>query len=550
MKKTLLILLICFVAAAFIFTGCNQGTDEATKTGTKADSSYGAPGTWPIPGDDLTLTALVIPVSSMEDIKTNYVTKLLEERTGVFVDFTVAEGIEKVTIMFNSGEEMPDMFLGGGIDYDTQYLYGTQGLILPMNDLIEKYTTNTKALLEKYPVYKMTSTRPDGEIYALSSYEECYHCMSAQKMYINVKWLEALGLDMPTTTEEFKNVLQAFKDEDPNGNGIADELPLSGAINSWHINIDGFLGSAFIYNDGARRLNIEDGTIIPAFIQPEWREALSYINSLFAADLIDEQIFVQDSQTLTQLVEGEISRVGAIPAGHSGVFASTSPAARVLDYDAVPPLTGPNGYKSAGYYPPTAKTSDLLMITKYCEDPELAIRWADYLFDKDLVLSIEYGEEGVDWQYASEGEFGKDGTPALFNTMGKPPIYESPVQNKAWVHTSLYLWPQEVFEKVAVIPDTYDHHYMLTQQTMRGYMDASVREVLPGLSYEAEDGIRIATLRQQTNDFVNESIAKFVTGDLDINDDAAWQNYLDTLEDLNLTELLEIEQKTYDKVMK
>lgn len=85
-------------------------------------------------------------------------------------------------------------------------------------------------------------TAPDGNIYALPSINDCYHCSMAQKMWIYKPWLDKLGLDVPTTTDELYTVLKAFKDKDPNGNGKADEVPLTGAPrgSGWYSSIDAF----------------------------------------------------------------------------------------------------------------------------------------------------------------------------------------------------------------------------------------------------------------------------------------------------------------------
>ena len=260
--------------------------------------------------------------------------------------------------MLNSGEKLPDILLGDtGINADAQYLYGRQGIFEPLNELIDKYTVNVKRILEDYPIYEMTSTRADGNIYAVSQYNECYHCMASQKMYINMKWLDTLGMDVPETTEEFREVLRAFKTRDPNGNGKADELPMSGVGGDWHSNIDGFLMCAFIYNDSGNRLNLENGKVVPAFTQPEFLEGLRYINSLYEEGLIDKEMFVQDRQILIQLVEGDYNRIGSAPLGHSGMMADRTNPGRIYDYKTLPPLTGPKGVKTTGYYPPTAKTN-------------------------------------------------------------------------------------------------------------------------------------------------------------------------------------------------
>lgn len=43
---------------------------------------------------------------------------------------------------------------------------------------------------------------------------------------INKSWLEKLGLEVPKTWDDLTKVLTAFKNDDPNGNGEADEIPM------------------------------------------------------------------------------------------------------------------------------------------------------------------------------------------------------------------------------------------------------------------------------------------------------------------------------------
>lgn len=96
---------------------------------------------------------------------------------------------------------------------------------------------------------KSSITAPDGNIYALPQINECYHCDNALKLWINKAWLDKLGLQLPTTTEEFYQVMKAFKEQDPNGNGKNDELPLTGSDEMWAGNVSAFLMNAFIVDD-------------------------------------------------------------------------------------------------------------------------------------------------------------------------------------------------------------------------------------------------------------------------------------------------------------
>ena len=66
----------------------------------------------------------------------------------------------------------------------------------------------------EFPRWRFFTT-PDGNIYTLPAFGECYHCSVAQKLWINQTWLDTLGLEMPSTTDEFEAVMLAFKNDDP-----------------------------------------------------------------------------------------------------------------------------------------------------------------------------------------------------------------------------------------------------------------------------------------------------------------------------------------------
>ena len=86
---------------------------------------------------------------------------------------------------------------------------------------------NVKAFFKEKPDAQKLITDPDGHIYALPSSRGKSYSGSGQNMMINKAWLDKLGLQVPTTWDELENVLKAFKTQDPNGNGQADEIPMN-----------------------------------------------------------------------------------------------------------------------------------------------------------------------------------------------------------------------------------------------------------------------------------------------------------------------------------
>ena len=188
------------------------------------------------------------------------------------------------------------------------------------------------------PAIKPLITLLDGKIYGLPHYNDCYHCSMSQKMWVYKPWLDKLGLKVPETTDEFEAMLKAFKEKDPNGNGKADEIPLSGSklVNGgWHSPIDQFLMNSFVYNDnvtpnGARapdpgqrqgqgrlhRAGLERGREVPR-------------TGLYKQGLIDPQAFTNDSAQIQQLGENAMTRSWArsAPAGTASSPRTAAPAA-------------------------------------------------------------------------------------------------------------------------------------------------------------------------------------------------------------------------------
>ncbi len=509
----------------------------------------------PLTAEPQTLTVLVQATNKMVDITTNDYTKWLEEQTGVHLDFvtildSTPESEQALSLMLNSGEKLPDILLGR-LSYDQQYLYGQQGILTPLNELIKNNAPNLTKTYQDYPLYAATSTRPDGNIYYVTAYEECYHCTGAQKLWINQKWLDNLGLTMPTTTEEFEQVLLAFKEQDANGNGDpSDEIPMSGIKQTWHFNMEAFLMNSFIYDDGSQsggyRMAVQDGKLRPAFAQNEWREGLTWMRSMFDKGLIDENAFVQDEATIKALTTGEVPQVGVVPAGHTAIFCTVD-SPNIYEYVAVPPLKGPSGVQFAGYFPNVAKTSDGFAVFSGCQNPDLAVKWLDFLFTEEATIRSQYGVQGRDWEYNDDpAVLGLNDEKALFTTFGKNPVFQKTQLSESWEHTAPFKWVDYIFAGQAVLGgDSYDLEKVLYDAT-KPYEPYFPKEYCMSLSFEGEDAEFVAMNRRPLEDFVDQCVAEFITGTRDIGNDGDWSAYLDELNGMGLEQYVEILQRGYD----
>ena len=274
--------------------------------------------------ESVSMTILMPQQSDVVDLQDNVVFQLLKEYTNIDINLITVpsqDGKEKLNLLLNSGD-YPEVIMGIGLSSQDLENYGVQeGILMPLNDLIDQYAPRIAEQLAEHPNWKVDMTCSDGNIYAIPAVDSAGvgHVNCAMKYWINEQWLANLGLKMPETTEEFKNVLLAFKNDDPNGNGIADEIPLSGCINSWNADPYLFLLNAFGYFD-TNYYYLKDGKFNSILDQEYLKKGLAYMNDLYSEGLIDPAAFTQDNSQLTALGNNaDIDILGCSPAGHVGM---------------------------------------------------------------------------------------------------------------------------------------------------------------------------------------------------------------------------------------
>src|SRR5690606_27116471 len=134
---------------------------------------------------------------------------------------------DQFSLMFSSGD-LPDIvetgWLGthvpGGPDNAIK-----DGRILRLNELIEEHAPNLTRVLDENPEWRKMITSDEGNIYTFPFLRGGDLLLTVHGLALRQDWLDKLELDMPTTLDEWEEVLTAFKEQDPNGNGEADEIP-------------------------------------------------------------------------------------------------------------------------------------------------------------------------------------------------------------------------------------------------------------------------------------------------------------------------------------
>ena len=517
------------------------------------------PGQLPVVDEVVEYTICAPDTTYVCDLNENTLTPWIQEKTNVKINFEEIPDTEwdtKVNLLIAS-DELPDAFIYGSFSAAELADYGSQGVFLALNDIIEEHGHYVKQVFDQQEALPGAYTALDGNIYTLPDINECYHCFYSVRAWINQQWLTNLGLEYPNTVDEFVNVLRAFKEQDANGNGDPnDEIPFSGNATSWNSTIYPFLLNSFLHYDTSNLSVKEDGTVIFTPIQPEFKEGLQWIASLIDEGLIEKEALTQTEEQLkTKGSNLDIALLGGFTSATwwSGVGSDNGEGSRCREYSGLSPLEGPNGVRIS----PWAGTGFNMgnsVITTACEDPVPLFKMLDYMLSDEATLRSQIGELGVDYNEPDEGAPGINGKPALYakiptsNTTGgttgdeadtaMPNVFPSNrtsdfrLGEQADYSDPETQWQQEprLYNESATYFAPYADEHMM----------------YPGaVNLTAEESEKINFMKTQINDYVKENIVLFLAGEKSF--DADWDSFIAEFDNLKLDEYMELRQMAYTR---
>lgn len=560
MKKTsdkILSLLLAVTILLAAFGGCGPGAEQSTQSGpsseSKTESSTESSQESSGAGGERKLRIAVGRGAEVIDYETNEYIKWLTEQTDIDIEWEQIISttlIDKIPVMMMSGS-LPDVFLNCDFTSTMQMKYAAEEkLLIPLNDLIEQYGTETKRLFEEQPGVQELITLSDGNIYALPTYSDIVHVNYAQRALINTTFLEALNMDMPETTEEFYAYLKAVKEGDPNGNGIADEIPLIGSIDGWHQDLFPWLTEPFIFDDGkyGKKVDVdENGKVFSILDKEEYREALRWIRKMYSEGLIYEGALTMKSDQYKVIGENPDALILGAAIGTGNKIISNLGGEVYNQFACIAPLEGPTGLRQTPWFRYANVRMGKFSITKDCQNPDLAFELADFMLSYDASMRLRMGVKDVDWVEAAEGETTIDNRPAVWKKLTP---YTGEAQNQHLGNDGLFYETRGMFLDDSV----YDHsktlyspendQFLLANDAVKHYQPYG-KEVFPPVNISTEDADEFASLEVQIKQCYEESRAAFVSGTMDLDKD--WDSYVQTLKSYGLDRYVEILQKAYDE---
>lgn len=451
--------------------------------------------------------------------------------TNVKLESAISKNSTDINQAFNlavASGDLPDIISYG--QTDKLEALGMDGGLVPLNGLIEKYAPNIKAFFEKYPRYRKDAVSADGNIYFIPDYYDWYNLRASQGLYIRKDWLDKLGLEVPKTMEELYNVLKAFKTQDPNGNGLADEIPYFDRIAS---TVDkellGFFGAQTgFYAD-------ENGKVYFGPTKPIFKEAMKEVIKWYKEGLIDPEIFTRGFQSRDYALRNNLG--GAT----FDWFASTSsynndPSIKEKNPEFEFIVIEPPMYNGKQYAPDARPTFEGgWAIGATTEDHVVVMKYFDYWFSEKGFTISNWGLEGDTFVYDENGE--KVFTDKVMNNPGKTPLQVLRDEGAQFAMGTLQDYK---YEKGMSDPEAMKWAELYTQ---KGY----IVDPFPTLKYTQEEQKKIQRIKPHIERIVEEMSQKWILGAEDF--DSTYDTFIENLNKAGLQELLEINQKAYDRFM-
>ena len=401
--KKIVSLGLCIGMMANITTGCSKEEEKPSnidESGKAIISSNFNPTGLPIVNEKVTYNVIAYQApNSKKPIAEKYIFQMLEEETNVeiiFEEIPASAWNEKINLMVSTGD-LPDAIIGGLIP---DIASAIDAELVVSWDAYMEYLPQLQKIYDTYPVAeKASSYEGDGEHYYFPSIGDKTYSECRAPLFINQTWLDTLGLEMPKTTDEFYKVLQAFKNDDPNGNGLNDEIPLA--------SVDEFFGPTFMDLFGAWDMmgiknpvqtTVRDGVLDFNPVTDNYREALEYFSKLYTEGLLDpESMSVKASSKFAKAV-GEPTIYGASIEWNIDTFGPNAD-----QYVPMLPLIGPNGAQKYTFND-TVQVTPGMVIFEGCENPEILMRYMDYANTGINTLIGHYGEEGLLFEVDEEAK--------------------------------------------------------------------------------------------------------------------------------------------------
>ncbi|MBB3125420.1 putative aldouronate transport system substrate-binding protein [Paenibacillus rhizosphaerae] len=529
------------VLFAGILTACSGGSEGAAPAGSKVESGQtegknGYPASFSywveLDGDSAV---------SMTNFNENEAYKKLEEMTGTKVDFKHPTGggtqIQEQFNLMIASRNLPDVIQTNWLTVPK----GPQnaiddGTIIRLNDLIDQYAPNFKKYLDEHPDIANMIKTDKGDIYAFPFIREDDRLKVYYGPVIRKDWLDKVGMQPPTTIDEWEQVLTAFRDKDPNGNGKKDEIPFLlevGAVRNDLLN--SMIGAWGILD----KFYQKDGKVYYGEIQPEFEQFLTTMHKWYTEGLIDKDFAAVDGKLKDAKTAG--NQLGLLYGYSSGTIGKFTD----LMKDSVPgfkmtalpnPTLNKGEVSAAGMISPTYPGEHSAAITSAAKHPEQIVKWLDLAYSDEGHMLFNFGIEGKSYTMVN----GKpEYTELITDNPDKLTFKQAQAKFMRTQYGGPFVQDVESFLQQMKYPEQLD--------SLDVWSKAKNNLQLPLMTLTSEESSKIASIMNDVNTYSDEMVVKFIMGTEPLSN---FPKYVEALKSFGIEEAIQVEQAALDRYSK
>lgn len=496
--------------------------------------------TYPLTAEDNVITfyqALGQGIASqLESYNDSYIDQSITAATGIDMQFVeVSDSIisERYNLMIAAGDYTDvitcDQYYSGG----TAQAYADE-VIIDLTDMVydncpsyynKLYNTNEASIC------KVTS---QGRILAIYSIKDRTFTDSGEMT--RGDWLEELGMEVPKTLQQLTDTFYAFKNNygceytvKCDSSGVLDFV---GAFDTVLASLSGTDVSVFV----------KDGQVFSGYTADGYREYVEWFSGLYADGIIHRDFYTTNlfPDVFNGLVgSGDMGFWNSMADGLANIYAYTDDP----DFQQVPLATVTmnegdvytfqdeellaGGMQSAGY-----------AITCDCDDPELVLQFFNYFFTDAGSKLRNYGVEGETYTRDAQGNI-------AFTEMITDNELGMAMNNALNFYTCVQVCPG--YTEADSLWACYNDEALAAMEVWlpTGNSDSTYPV---GAALNTDETDSISNSVSDITSAASEYILKFMTGSEPITDES-WNAYVQELDVLGLSEVLQVYQTAYDEYL-
>lgn len=449
----------------------------------------------------------------------------LEKITGVKIEWTHSASADQFNLMLASGD-LPDIIYS---DWIYKYAGGPtkaieNNLIIPLNEVIDKYSPNLKKYLKENPNVDKRMKTDEGKYGVYPTIRDDMTLRIYFGPIVRKDWMDELSIATPETIDDWYTMLKTFKEKK--------NLP---ATMTWEKGLPpreaGLIGSYGLYYG----MFVKDGKVKYGPAEPEYRDFMATMAKWYREGLIDPDIAtvdkkVMDSKFTSEKTAVSFNLLGGGIGNYMSAMEKNNPKVNVegIPYPVLKKGDKPQISSISGVFGPYQAA-----ISTNCKNVEAAARWLDYAYSEEGHMFYNFGIKGV--SYTME-----NGYPKYVGDIMNAPQGPREILGKYTPINGAFINDVRSFEQYSV---------SRKQQTeaIKTWTTETEKYLMPEVYPTSDEMQEISTLMNDINSYTDEMYFKFLFGNEKTENMDA---YYAQLKKLNVERAISLYQKAYDRFLK